>query len=86
MANTTPTGLLSFLYNVTFTPEVKQSFHANSTAEMLKFQLSKAAIAAVNKMGDDRPKDEATRRQAVDALLQCLADEIMQDDYYQKIW
>ena len=85
MANTTPTGLLSFLYNVTFTPEVNQSLHANSTAEMQKFQLSKAAIAALNQMGDDRAKDEATKRQAVNALLQCLADEILQDDY-QKIW
>lgn len=85
MATTTSTGLLSFLYNVTFTPEVNQSFHANSTAEMQKFQLSKAAIAALNQMGDDRAKDEATKRQAVNVLLQCLADEILQDEY-QKIW
>lgn len=80
-----PKSLLSFLYNVTYDMNVKQRFHMNPTGEMIDFELSKDAIAALNQMGNDRNKDEAAKQQAVGQLLACLQDEIMSDEY-QKIW
>ena len=81
----TPKSLLSFLYNVTYDMNVKQRFHMDPTSEMISFQLSKEAIAALNQMGNDRNKDDATKQQAVSQLLSCLQAEIMSDEY-QKIW
>ena len=81
----TPKNLLSFLYNVTYDMDLKKRFHADPTGEMGNFDLSRDAIAALNKMGTDRNEDPATKEQAVGQLMNCLQAEIMSDEY-QKIW